>query len=97
IYIVPEQATFQAEYSLATLPDLNGVIGTQVLSFGRLAYRLQQELGGSALLPVDDLGKQMVLRMLLERHRDQLQVFHRSSLQPGFATQLGRMISECKS
>lgn len=97
IYIVPEQATFQAEYSLATLPGLGGVIGTQVLSFGRLAYRLLQELGGATLLPVDELGKQMVLRMLLERYRDQLQLFHRSSMQPGFAAQLARMISECKS
>ncbi len=96
IYLVPEQATFQAEYALATTPGLGGTIRAQVLSFGRLAYRLLQEVGGAAKMPVDDLGKQMVLRMLLEKHRDQLQVFHRSALQPGFAEQLARMISECK-
>jgi len=97
IFLVPEQATFQAEYALATLPGLNGAIGTQVLSFGRLAYRLLQELGGLTLLPVDELGKQMVLRMLLERHKEELQAFQRAALQPGFAAQLARMISECKS
>jgi ATP-dependent helicase/nuclease subunit B len=97
VYIVPEQATFQAEYTLATLPGLHGIIGAQVLSFGRLAYRLLQELGGTTLLPIDDLGKRMVLRMLLERHRDELTLFHRSAQQPGFVGQLGRMISECKS
>lgn len=97
ILIVPEQATFQAEYTWATLPGLQGVIGSQVLSFGRLAYRLLQEQGGATLLPIDDLGKQMVLRMLLERYRDQLTLFHRSAQQPGFVGKLARMVSECKS
>lgn len=97
ILLVPEQASFQAEYALATLPGLGGVMGTQVLSFGRLAHRLMQELGDLTTVPVDDLGKHMVLRMLLERHKEELQVFGRASMQPGFATQLGRLISECKS
>ncbi|REK63793.1 MAG: helicase-exonuclease AddAB subunit AddB [Brevibacillus sp.] len=97
ILLVPEQASFQAEQTLATLSGLGGVIGTQVLSFGRLAHRLQQELGDLTLMQVDDLGKHMVLRLMLERYKDQLQVFGRSALQPGFAAQLGRLISECKS
>ncbi|MGG1660714.1 helicase-exonuclease AddAB subunit AddB [Brevibacillus sp. NRS-1366] len=97
ILLVPEQASFQAEYALATLPELGGVMGTQVLSFGRLAHRLMQELGDLTTVPVDDLGKHMVLRMLLERHKEELQVFGRSAMQPGFASQLGRLISECKS
>jgi len=97
VYLVPEQATFQAEYALAAREGMRGMIGGQVLSFGRMAYRLLQELGGNTLLPIDDLGKQMVLRMLLERHRDQFALFHRSAGQPGFIEQLARMISECKS
>lgn len=97
ILLVPEQASFQEEYALATLPELGGVMGTQVLSFGRLAHRLLQELGDLTMIPVDDLGKHMVLRMLLERHKEELQMFSRSALQPGFASQLGRLISECKS
>ena len=97
ILLVPEQASFQAEYALAGGSGLGGVIGSQVLSFGRLAHRLLQEMGDLTLVPVDDLGKNMVLRMLLERHKEELQVFGRSALQPGFAAQLGRLISECKS
>lgn len=97
ILVVPEQASFQAEYALASIPGLHGVIGTQVLSFGRLAHRLLQELGDLTLVPVDDLGKQMVLRLLLERYKEELQVFRRAALQPGFTSQLGRLISECKS
>ncbi|MGD8190790.1 helicase-exonuclease AddAB subunit AddB [Brevibacillus ginsengisoli] len=97
IYIVPEQATFQAEYTLAASSASKGTIRAQVLSFGRLAYRIVQEMGGSSLVPVDELGKQMVLRMLLERHRDELQLFQRASTQPGFAEKLARMITECKT
>ncbi len=97
IYIVPEQATFQAEYTLATSSESAGTIRAQVLSFGRLAYRILQELGGISLVPVDELGKQMVLRMLLEKHKDDLQVFQRAAMQPGFAEKLARMISECKT
>ncbi|USG64916.1 helicase-exonuclease AddAB subunit AddB [Brevibacillus ruminantium] len=97
ILLVPEQASFQAEYTLATIPGLGGVIGTQVLSFGRLAHRLLQEMGDLTLVPVDELGKQMVLRLMLERYREELQVFKRAASQPGFTAQLGRLISECKS
>lgn len=97
ILLVPEQASFQAEYELAVKSGYGGMMGSQVLSFGRLAHRLMQELGDLTLIPVDDLGKSMVLRMLLERHRDELQVFGRTALQPGFTAQLGRLISECKS
>jgi len=97
ILLVPEQASFQEEYALATLPGLDGVMGTQALSFGRLGHRLLQELGDLTLVPVDDRGKHMVLRMLLERHKEELQMFARSAMQPGFASQLGRLISEFKS
>lgn len=97
LYIVPEQATFQAEYTLATLPGLGGTIRAQAISFQRLSFRLMQDLGGQALTPVNEIGKQMVLRLLLERHREQLQAFGRAAVQPGFSAQLARMISECKT
>lgn len=96
VYLVPEQASFQAEYELATRAPAGVLVQAQVLSFGRLAYRIIQELGGRAKLPVDELGKQMVLRMLLEKQRDKLQIFQRASMQPGFTAQLARLISECK-
>ncbi|WP_019121297.1 helicase-exonuclease AddAB subunit AddB [Brevibacillus massiliensis] len=96
IYLVPEQATFQVERRLAAMPGLGGLIRAQVLSFRRLAYRILQEAGGMAKLPIDELGKQMVLRMLLEKHGEHLQLFHRAAQKPGFAEQLARMISECK-
>jgi len=96
IYLVPEQSTFQEEYKLINLPGYSSHIRAQVLSFGRLSYRILQEVGGLTTLPIDERGKQMVLRLLLERYQDELKVFHRSALQPGFAEELVQMISECK-
>ncbi|WP_232696678.1 helicase-exonuclease AddAB subunit AddB [Brevibacillus daliensis] len=97
IYLVPEQATFQEEHRLVTTAGFTGHIRAQVLSFGRLSHRILQEVGGLTTIPIDDRGKQMVLRLLLERNQEQLKVFNRSALQPGFAGELAQMISECKS
>lgn len=97
ILLVPEQATFQTEYSLASTPGLQGFIRAQVLSFRRLAYRVLQEVGGAARAHIDDLGKRMLLRRLLEHRRSQLKAFRRSAGQPGFTDTLARALGEMKA
>jgi ATP-dependent helicase/nuclease subunit B len=97
IFLVPEQATFQTEYSLASTPDLKGFIRAQVLSFRRLAFRVLQEAGGSARPHIGDLGKRMLLRRLLEQRRDKIRIFQRSISQPGFADTLARTLGEIKN
>ncbi|MBC9784019.1 helicase-exonuclease AddAB subunit AddB [Heliobacterium chlorum] len=96
IFLVPEQATFQTERSLSAVPELGGMIRAQVFSFRRLAYRVLQEVGGSARIPIGELGKRMILRQLLESHKDELRLFHRSAGQPGFADALAGALSELK-
>lgn len=96
IFLVPEQATFQMEYALATTPGLGGLMRAQVLSFRRLAHRVLLETGGAARVPIGDLGKRMVLRELLARHQDSLRVFGRSAGRPGFADTLAGAVSEMK-
>jgi ATP-dependent helicase/nuclease subunit B len=97
IFLVPEQATFQTEYALASTPGLKGFIRAQVLSFRRLAYRVLQETGGAARPHIGDLGKRMLLRRLLEQHRDRIKIFQRSTKQPGFADTLARTLGEIKN
>lgn len=46
IYLVPDQMTFQAEYSLVSQSQPQGMIRAQVFSFSRLALRIMQEVGG---------------------------------------------------
>ncbi len=43
IYIVPEQFSFEAEKKLIKATGKNGIIGTQVLSFKRLSYKILSE------------------------------------------------------
>ncbi|GAB6181500.1 helicase-exonuclease AddAB subunit AddB [Desulfotomaculum defluvii] len=96
ILLVPEQATFQYEYMLATTPELKGMIRAQVLSFRRLAYRVMQEMGGAARAHIGELGKKMALRRILEQRKSELKIFHRSAKQPGFADSLASTLSELK-
>ncbi|WP_044356359.1 hypothetical protein, partial [Paenibacillus sp. E194] len=61
IWIVPEQATFQAEHALIREDGIAGILRAQVLSFRRLAYRVMQEAGGTALTAINEEGKKMLL------------------------------------
>lgn len=97
ILLVPEQATFQTEYALASAAGLKGFMRAQVLSFRRLAYRVLLETGGAARAHIGELGKRMMLRRLLEQHRGKLKVFGRSAGQPGFADTLARTLGEMKT
>lgn len=95
-YLVPEQATFQAEYALATSYGLQGMIRAQVLSFRRLAWKVLQETGEGKRLFIDDIGKSMVLRRILEKHRRKLWVFRSAGDQLGTLYNLVQLYNELK-
>ncbi len=96
IYLVPEQAAFQAEYALASLPGLGGTMRAQVLSFRRLAWRILQETGGGRRLYIDDAGKGMVLRKVLERHKSSLAIFRHAGEKPGLMHDLVLLYNELR-
>lgn len=97
IILVPEQASFQTEYALASSGGLPGFIRAQVFSFRRLAFRVLQEVGGAARSHIGEMGKRMVLRRLLEQRREDLKVFGRSVGQSGFIETLGHILGEMKT
>ncbi len=96
IMLVPEQATFQAEYALARTPGLAGTIRAQALSFRRLAFRVMQETGGTALVPINDQGKSMLLYRIVRRYGAQLQLFQGGGEQHGFIERLQELLTELK-
>jgi ATP-dependent helicase/nuclease subunit B len=96
VLLVPEQATFQAELALATSPGVSGMIRAQAISFHRLAWRIMQEEGGTARVPIDEVGKKLLLHRLLHKHRGELRYFHRGALQMGFASKLNELVTELK-
>jgi ATP-dependent helicase/nuclease subunit B len=92
IFLVPEQATFQMERELAHLCG-GGTFRAQVLSFGRLAVRLLQAAGGYPPF-LSELGRQMVLRKLLQEQAGTMAMFGRAARQPRFCLQLSAQIRE---
>lgn len=96
ILLVPEQATFQAEVALVSTPGLKGIIRAQVLSFRRLAWRVMQETGDTAKLPIDDIGKIMLLQRILAKHDAELKLFQSSQEKIGFLERLNAFFSELK-
>ncbi|MDP3057834.1 MAG: exodeoxyribonuclease V subunit gamma, partial [bacterium] len=94
--IVPEQSTFQVEQALSKYCSFAGLMRARVISFSRLAHILMQEVSGGALTLVGSLGKQMIIRSVIEEKQKQLRAFSRASLKPGFSKKLAHMLSELK-
>ena len=95
--LVPEQATSQAERNLATSGKLPGLMRARVVSFQRLAYQLLHEVAGAALVQVGEIGRHMIIRRVVEQHKQELRTFYRSAQQPGFTGKLAALVSELKS
>ena len=96
-FLVPEQGSFYAERSLLRQIGKGGVIQAQVFSFQRLAWRILQETGGGIATPLDDVGKALIIKHILTKHKDKFQVFARVMDKPGFLEQLVRALSEMKN
>lgn len=98
VMLVPEQATFQTEYALLSgrHSRLRGTIRAQALSFRRLAFRVMQETGGTALTPIGEDGKNMLLYKIVSGLNKQLQLFQGSESQHGFIERLGELMKEWK-
>lgn len=93
ILLVPEQATFQMEKALFC-PGRSTAAGAQVLSFRRLAWRTFAETGAPPGLPLDEVGRRMVLRSIIERSRPELRLFSRVASRPGFLESLSGTVRE---
>ncbi|MBH5318142.1 helicase-exonuclease AddAB subunit AddB [Paenibacillus sp. GSMTC-2017] len=96
VMLVPEQATFQTEYTLLQDADIRGTLRAQAMSFRRLAFRVMQETGGTALVPIGDTGKHMLLYKIVHRLSSQMQLFQNGAEQPGFIDRLAEVLTEWK-
>ncbi|WP_282155715.1 helicase-exonuclease AddAB subunit AddB [Cytobacillus gottheilii] len=96
IYLVPEQMTFQSEYNILANPNINGMIRTQVYSFTRLAWRILQETGGISRQHLNSTGISMLIRKLIEDHKEELHIFQKAADKNGFIKQMETMMTEFK-
>ncbi len=94
IWLVPEQATFNAERMLVTHPAVRGMFRASVTGFRRLAHLVAVELGISQGSHMDDLGRVILLEKLVQEQRGKLKLFGRVADRPGFIANLDRMLRE---
>lgn len=96
ILLVPEQFSLQAERNLARAMETGGIIKTEVLSFRRMAYKVFNEVGGTADSRINSAGKCIIVHKVLENLRKELDVFSMSASQKGFVNTMSNMIAEFK-
>ena len=94
VLVAPKQSTYQLEQQLLADPKLAGYTRLHILSFERLAHWVLDRLGKPAPDMLDEEGRVMVLRGLLAKPRDELQLFRASARLTGFAQQLSLVLRE---
>ena len=92
IFLVPEQATYQAERAILSHPRISGFHRLHIVSFDRLRYLLVGR--GESRRRLSDVGRQMIVHRLLRDLAPRLKVFGASALQPGFSRQMGQTLAE---
>ncbi len=85
IFLVPEQATYQAERAVLSRVGAGAYNRLSILSFDRLNFQLIGRNTARARLSA--LGRQMVLHRLLHEVADQLTLYQASSSHTGFVGQ----------
>ncbi|NLM03418.1 MAG: helicase-exonuclease AddAB subunit AddB [Clostridiales bacterium] len=96
ILIVPEQFTLQAERDLIEKQGLEGIMRAQVLSFTRLGYKVFNEVGGLTKTPINEIGKNMIIKKILETCQSDLKIYKNTVEQRGFVSKLEELICEFK-
>ncbi|MBM4024172.1 MAG: hypothetical protein FJ280_02045 [Planctomycetes bacterium] len=92
LFLVPEQATYQAERAILSDPRIEGYHRLHILSFDRLQFLL---LGRNTARPaISRIGRQMIVHKVLRDNLGKLQIFGSSALLPGFAREMASTITE---
>lgn len=92
--IVPEQFTMQIQEELVSMHPRGGIMNIDVLSFGRLAFRVMEENGKNTHTILDDEGKSFILRKIANECEKDLRVLSGNIRKPGYISVIKSMISE---
>ena len=93
-WILPRQATFNAERDLACSADLGGFCRARIVSFDQLGREVFDECGGTAIPELTPLGRQMLIGHLLRKLEPRLQLFGGSARRVGLAAELELVFTE---
>lgn len=94
LIIVPDQFTMQTQMELVTLHSRGGIMNIDVLSFGRLAHRIFEEVGKQEIPVLDDTGKSLVLQKVAAGLKEQLPALGGNLHKQGYIHEVKSAISE---
>ncbi|MEE0955426.1 MAG: PD-(D/E)XK nuclease family protein [Eubacterium sp.] len=94
IILVPEQFTLQTQKDIVRLHPRRGILNIDVLSFNRLAYRVFEEVGGNDRTLLEETGKSLIIRKVIEDRKDQLKILGRDLDKTGAIAEMKSLISE---
>lgn len=94
LIVVPDQFTMQIQKQIVQLHPGHAIMNIDVLSFSRLYHRVMEEVGGETLTPLDDTGKNLILRMLAGSMKEELPVLGRLMERHGYISEVKGIISE---
>lgn len=96
VAVVPEQYSMEAQKEILTMHRRKGSFNIEVTSLNRLAYTVFEEQGITGYKVMDDLGKTLVMRKVLEDCKNDLVIYKDKTSMSGFAEKIKMVISEFK-
>lgn len=94
LVIVPEQFTMAAQKDFVMNHPRHGIMNIDILSFHRLACRIFEENASENRQILEDIGKTMLLRKVLENKKKELAYFKGNLTKPGFVDEMKSLLSE---
>ncbi len=91
--ITPEQFSFTAETKLMKTVSSGAIMNAEVVTLSRMAYRILNEVGGSAKTQLSKCGKAMLIYDILNKHKGELKFLGKSDENVDLAV---RAITELK-
>ena len=71
-----------------------GILNIDVLSFTRLTHRIFKEVGRPQRIPLNDLGKCLILRRVINEHEADLKILKKGIHTPGYVEEIKSVLSE---
>lgn len=96
VAVVPEQYSMEAQKEILTMHPRKGSFNIEVTSLNRLAYTVFEEQGITGYKVMDDLGKTLVMRKVLEDCKNDLVIYRDKTSMSGFAEKMKMVVSEFK-
>lgn len=94
IFLVPEQFTMQTQKELISMSEAKGIMNIDVQSFLRLAFRVFSETGAGNMPVLDDMGKTMILKKVLNNLEEELSYFGKNIHKKGYVQEIKSFLSE---